>query len=300
MDVVVDGRPVKALAQVTKQGFVFVLDRETGEPIWPVVERPVPPSTVPGEKTSPTQPFPTKPAPFESQGIGPDDLIDYTPELRAEAEAILYESDFGPLYTPPSLRGTLNNPGWFGGANWFGAAADPETGMLYIPSRTSPIKVQLVEAPADRSDFRYIRGGDQSARGPQGLPLIKGPHIRLTAINMNSGDHAWQIPLGDGVRQRVISLGGADPGPQGGGAFTGPLLTKTLLFIGHMGARDGDESAPPALLAIDKATGRTLGAIALPGMPNGTPMTYEIDGRQVLVIAVNTGREAGLVALALQ
>ncbi|HUF75735.1 MAG TPA: pyrroloquinoline quinone-dependent dehydrogenase, partial [Longimicrobiales bacterium] len=300
MDVVVDGRPVKALAQITKQGFVFVLDRETGEPIWPIVERPVPQSTVPGEKTSPTQPFPTKPAPFESQGISPDDLIDYTPELRAEAEAILYESDFGPLYTPPSLRGTLNNPGWFGGANWYGAAADPETGMLYIPSRTSPIKVRLVEPDPERSDFRYVRGPDQSARGPQGLPLIKGPHLRLTAINMNSGEHAWQVPLGDGIRQRLIGMGVADPGPQGGGAFTGPLLTKTLLFVGHMGARDGDASPAPALLAIDKATGRTLGAVELPGMPNGTPMTYTVDGRQMIVIAVNLEREAALVAVALE
>jgi len=300
IDVVVDGRPVRALAQITKQGFVFVLDRATGEPVWPIVERPVPQSTVPGEKTSPTQPFPTKPAPFESQGIGLDDLIDYTPELRAEAEAILHESDFGALYTPPTLRGTLNNPGWFGGANWFGAAADPRTGMLYIPSRTSPIKVQLVEADPERSDFRFMRGGEQGARGPEGLPLIKGPHLRLTAINLNSGDHAWQVPLGDGVRQRLIGMGIPDPGPQGGGAFTGPLLTETLLFIGHAGARDGDASAPPALLAIDKATGRTLGAIALPQMPNGTPMTYMADGRQVIVIAVGQGREAGLVALAVE
>ena len=300
VDVVVNGRPVKALAQITKQGFVFVLDRATGEPIWPIVERPVPPSSVPGEKASPTQPFPTKPAPFESQGIGPSDLIDYTPELRAEAEAILYESDFGPLYTPPTLRGTLNNPGWFGGANWFGAAADPKTGMLYVPSRTNPIKVQLVEADPARSDFRYMRGGDQSARGPRGLPLIKGPHLRLTAINLNSGDHAWQVPLGDGVRQRVIGMGAPDPGPQGGGAFTGPLLTETLVFVGHAGARDGREAAPPALLAIDKATGRTLGELELPEIPNGTPMTYVVGGRQMLVVAVGAGPTAGLVALALQ
>jgi quinoprotein glucose dehydrogenase len=291
---------VRALAQVTKQGFVFVLDRATGEPVWPIVERPVPQSTVEGEKTSPTQPFPTKPAPFESQGVGPDDLIDYTPELRAEAEAILYQSVFGPLYTPPSLRGTLNNPGWFGGANWFGAAADPETGMLYIPSRTSPIKVQLVEGDPARSDMRYLRGGQTSAAGPQGFPLLKGPHLRLTAINLNSGDHAWQVPLGDGVRQRVIDLGAPDPGPQGGGAFTGPLLTETLLFVGHAGARDGDGSAPPALLAIDKATGRTLGEITLPGMPNGTPMTYQVGGRQMVVVAINTDDGAGLVAVALE
>jgi quinoprotein glucose dehydrogenase len=117
---------------------------------------------------------------------------------------------------------------------------------------------------------------------------------------MNSGEHAWQVPLGDGIRQRLIGMGVPDPGPQGGGAFTGPLLTKTLLFIGHMGARDGDPSAPPALLAIDRATGRTLGAIELPGMPNGTPMTYMIGGRQMIVIAVNEERDAKLVAVALE
>ncbi len=299
MDIVVDGRPVKALAQITKQGFVFVLDRATGEPVWPIVERPVPPSNVPGEKASPTQPFPTKPAPFESQGVGPADLIDYTPELRAEAEAILYESDFGPLYTPPTLRGTLNNPGWFGGANWFGASADPRTGILYVPSRTNPIKVQLVEADPARSDFRYMRGGDMSARGPRGLPLVKGPHLRVTAINLNSGEHVWQVPLGDGIRQRLIGMGIPDPGPQGGGAFTGPLLTETLLFVGHAGARNGRDTAPPALLAIDKATGRTLGEIELPDIPNGTPMTYMVGGRQMIVVAVGAGTNAGLVAVAL-
>ena len=154
----------------------------------------------------------------------------------------------------------------------------------------------LVEAPAG-SDFRYVRGGSQSAAGPQGLPLVKGPHARLTAIDLGTGEHAWQIPLGDGVRRRVIDLGAPDPGPQGGGAYTGPLLTRTLLFIGHDGDRD-DEAAGPALLAIDKRTGEILRAIPLPDTPNGTPMTYTIDGRQHIVVAYGGGDEAGLVALA--
>jgi quinoprotein glucose dehydrogenase len=299
IDVTVDGRRVPAVAQVTKQGFVFVLDRATGQPVWPIEERPVPQSTVPGEKSSPTQPFPTRPAPFERQGLTLDDLIDYTPELRAEAEALIADVVYGPLYTPPSLEGTINQPGWFGGANWFGAAADPETGMLYVPSRTSQIMVQLVEADSARSDFRYMRGGQQNVRGPQSFPLVKGPHLRMTAIDLNTGEHAWQVPLGDGVRQRVIGLGLPDPGPQGGGAFTGPLLTRSLLFVGHAGARDGGE-APPALLALDKATGRTLHAIELPDAPNGTPMTYEAGGRQYIVVAYGGGQESGLVALAVE
>jgi quinoprotein glucose dehydrogenase len=252
---------------------------------------------VPGERTSPTQPFPTRPAPFERQGVTVDDLIDYTPELRREAEAILAGVEYGGLYHPPSLRGTINLPGWFGGANWQGAALDPETGMMYVPSRTGPIRVTLVE-PSAGSDFRYVRGGSQSAAGPRGFPLFKGPHARLTAIDLKTGDHAWQIPLGDGVRQRVIDLGAPDPGPQGGGAYTGPLLTRTLLFIGHDGRRDGTAGGP-ALLALDKATGRMVHAIELPATPNGTPMTYEADGRQYIVVAYGGAIDAGLVALAI-
>jgi quinoprotein glucose dehydrogenase len=297
VDVTVGGRRVRALVQVTKQGFAFVFDRATGEPVWPIEERAVAQSTVPGERTSPTQPFPTRPAPFERQGVTVNDLIDYTPELRSEAEAILAGVEYGGLYHPPSLRGTINLPGWFGGANWQGAALDPETGMMYVPSRTGPIRVTLVE-PSAGSDFRYVRGGSQSAAGPRGFPLFKGPHARLTAIDLKTGEHAWQIPLGDGIRQRVIELGAPDPGPQGGGAYTGPLLTRTLLFIGHDGRRDGTAGGP-ALLALDKATGETLHAIELPATPNGTPMTYEAEGRQHIVVAYGGGADSGLVALRL-
>ncbi|MEX1256848.1 MAG: pyrroloquinoline quinone-dependent dehydrogenase [Gemmatimonadota bacterium] len=297
-DLTVDGRPVRAVAQITKHGFVFVFDRATGEPVWPIEERPVPPSTVPGEELSPTQPFPTRPAPFERQGLTLDDLIDFTPELRAEAGRIVAPFDYGPLFTPPSERGTINFPGWFGGANWPGAGLDPSTGILYVPSRTGPIVVQLVEANPERSDFRYVRGGTTAIGGPQGLPLVKGPHVRLTAIDLDTGEQVWQIPLGDGARQRVIGMGLPDPGPQGGGSMTGPLVTETLLFIGHQGARNGGEGGP-ALLVLDKATGRQLHEIALPGTPNGTPMTYEVGGRQYIAVAVGAGNEAGIVGLAL-
>ena len=299
LDINVDGRPIKAVAQLTKQGFVFVFDRITGEPVWPIEERPVPPSNVPGERLSPTQPFPTRPAPFERQGISVDDLIDFTPELRAEAEAILQRSDHGPLYQPPSERGTLNLPGWFGGANWSGASVDPQTGVLYVPSRTGATHVQLVPADQERSDFRYMRGRSQSNNGEELIPRLKPPYSRLTAIDMNTGDHVWQIPLGDGIRQRLIDSGIPDPGPLGGGGSTGPLLTKTLLFIGHNGARDGT-SGGPALLALDKDTGRTIHVIELPSSATGTPMTYMANGRQHIVVAFGRGGEAGLMALALR
>ncbi|MEX2582837.1 MAG: pyrroloquinoline quinone-dependent dehydrogenase [Gemmatimonadota bacterium] len=299
IDITVDGRPIEAVAQITKQGFVYVFDRRTGEPVWPIVERPVPQSDVPGERLSPTQPFPTRPAPYERQGITKDDIVDYTSEIRAEAEEILSQFDYGSLFHPPSLRGTINVPGWFGGANWQGASVDPETGWMYVPSRTGPIVVQLVPADPERSDFRYVRGGTTGIAGPRGLPLLKGPHSRLTAIDLNTGDHVWQIPLGDGVRQRIIDLGAPDPGPQGGGGSTGPLLTATLLFVGHAGARDGHEDAPDALLALDKATGRQIHAIELPAEASGTPMTYMADGRQFIVVATSGGGRAGLVGLAL-
>jgi quinoprotein glucose dehydrogenase len=298
VDVEIDGVERRLAVQITKQGFAFVFDRATGEPIWPIVELPVPQSTVPGEVASPTQPFPTRPPPFERQGITFDDLIDFTPGLKAEAAEILSQFAFSSLYSPPSLEGTLELPGWFGGANWFGAAADPETSLLYVPSRTSPITVQLVEADSARSDFRYVRGGGRPATGPQRLPLVKPPYLRLTAIDLKTGEHAWQIPLGDGPRDRIIEMGVPDPGPLGGGSFTGPVLTETLLFLGHEGQRDGGGSGP-AILALDKTTGDVVHEIELPASPNGTPMTYMADGHQYVVVAVGSTDDAGLVALAL-
>jgi quinoprotein glucose dehydrogenase len=297
VDITVDGRPIRAVAQVTKQGFVYVFDRVTGEPVWPIEERPVPQSTVPGERVSPTQPFPTKPRAFEPQGVTIDDLFDFTPELRAKAEAILSEFDYGPLFTPPSERGTINMPGWGGGANWQGAAFDPETGYFYVPSRTSPMVVQLAEADPERSDFRYSRGEGQGLTGPQGLPLFKPPYARVTAYDLNSGERVWMVPHGDGIRQRLIDLGIPDPGPVGGGGFTGPLLTPNLLFLGHSGARCAGQ--PPVLRAFDKETGTVVHATALPVTPSGTPMTYMAEGRQFIVMAYGSGEESGLIGLAL-
>jgi len=299
-DIRVGGRKVKAVAQITKTGFCFVFDRVTGKPVWPIEERPVPQSTVPGERTSPTQPFPTKPAPFERQGATIDNLIDFTPELREEAIKILNQYDHGPMFTPPTERGTINLPGWAGGANWWGAAFDPDTGIIYIPSITSPIVVKLNKPDPNRSNFRYIRGGGglgAAPTGPRGLPLFKPPYGRITAINLNTGDHVWQIPHGDGPRQKVSEIVGRDVGPLGEGGG-GPLLTKTLLFIGQgAGGRGASGSGGANVLrAFDKATGKVIAEINLPARPHGTPMTYLAGGKQYIVLATDDGR---LVALSL-
>ncbi len=235
-DINVGGRRIKALAQITKSGFCWVLDRTNGKPVWPIEERPVPQSKVAGERSSPTQPFPTRPAPYERQGATEDNLIDFTPELREEAKKILDQYEHGPIFTPPTERGTINLPGWAGGANWWGAAFDPQTQTLYIPSITAPIVVKLVKPDAARSNFNYVRGGGVSVgsylEGPKGLPLFKPPYGRITAINLNTGDQVWMIPQGDGPRQMVSEIVGKDVGPLGAGGG-GPLLTKTLLFVGQ-------------------------------------------------------------------
>ena len=321
VDLVVGGKPVKAVAVVTKQAFTYVFDRVTGAPVFPIEERPVPRRSTPGEWYSPTQPFPTRPPAFDRQGVTVDDLVDFTPALRREAEEILREYVYGPIFEPPSpagdgKKGTILMPGAGGGANWHGAAVDPETGRLYVPSRTSPTVVQLNVPDPSRSDFRYM-GGSSGIRGPQGLPLFKPPYMRLTAIDLNQGSLAWTIPLGDGPRRRVIELGAPDPGPLGGGAYTGPLVTKTLLFIGLRGSeapdlafgtldavattveRRGDATAPPVLHAIDKATGATVHSVVLPAAPTGSPMTYMANGRQYIVLAYGAGSSTGLLGLAL-
>ena len=156
VDITVDGNKIKGLAQVSKQGFVYVLDRVTGQPVWPIEERLVPASNVPGERAAATQPFPTRPAAFEIQGVNEEDLIDFSPELREEALAIINQYDHGPLFTPPSLKGTVQIPGDGGGAEWTGAAYDPETSILYIPSWTRPVLTQLVSTEGLDTEFDYI------------------------------------------------------------------------------------------------------------------------------------------------
>jgi glucose dehydrogenase len=295
----VNGRQIRAVAQITKTGYCFVFDRVNGKPVWPIEERPVPQSTIPGERLSPTQPVPTKPAPYEIQGATEENLIDFTPELRKEALDLLNQYDHGPIFTPPTEKGTINLPGWGGGANWWGAAFDPETGIFYIPSATGPIVVKLGKPDPNRSNFQYLRLPGGSAAGPRGLPLFKPPFGRITAIDLNKGEHVWQVPHGDGPRQKVNEIigNGKDVGPLGAGGG-GPLLTKTLLFVGQgsAGRGGGSGGGGNVLRAFDKANGKVIAAISLAAMPHGTPMTYLAGGKQYVVVATFDGR---LTALAL-
>jgi quinoprotein glucose dehydrogenase len=310
IDIMVDGRPIAALAQVTKHGFLFVLDRATGAPVWPIEERPVPKSTVPGEVTSPTQPHPTKPPPYEHQGLTENDLIDFTPELRAEALEIVKRYVIGPPFTPPSVigegpnakLGTIQLAGASGGANWNGGAFDPETGMFYVGSRTVAFVADLFAPDPARSDLRYRAGMREIMNGPRGLPLMKPPYGRITAFDLNRGEQVWMVPNGDGPRNHP-ALAGLSLGALGDATPSAVIATKTLLFV-----TQADKSTPrsPAnvggtkFMALDKATGEMLWSIDLGVGQNGTPMTYQHDGKQYVVVAVGgTDYPAELVALAL-
>jgi quinoprotein glucose dehydrogenase len=293
MDLTVDGRPIKAVAQITKQGFVFAFDRKTGQPVWPIEERAVPQSSVPGERTSPTQPYPTKPPMFAVAGITEDDVIDLTPELKTEALGILRRHHFGPLYTPPSLGSTIIRPGQSGAANWWGGAFDLMTGRLYVPSWNHYSLVTMEEHPDPRRSDLAVWPHVTSLNGPRGLPLVRPPYGLLTAFDMNRGERLWAVPLGDGPRNHpalkdlgLPSLGAHER--QGG-----PLLTKTLLFIGQ-----GSQSAK--FRAFDKTTGQELWVMDLPARSSAAPMTYLIDGRQFVVLAIGGGELPDqLIALAL-
>lgn len=286
LDITVEGKRIKALAQITKQGYVYTFDRVTGRPVWPIVETPVPPSDVPGEKASPTQPIPSKPAPYEYQGVAVDDLADFTPEIRAEAIKAIEPFRYGPLFTPPSVQGTIVRPGTTGGGNWQGAAVDPVTGMLYVPSRNAygVVKLGVPEASLD-SNLLYMQQPGRSPQMPDGVPLFKPPYSRITAINMNTGNHAWMVPAGNGDRIRHNPrLKGLNLPPVGGDStFSGPLLTKTLLMYA---LTTGGSTGGPRLVAYDKSTGKELASVDLPGNAIGTPMTYLVGGRQFVAITV--------------
>jgi quinoprotein glucose dehydrogenase len=330
MDLTVNGRTVRAVAQPTKQGWVYVFDRATGAPIWPIEERPVEQSTVPGEKTSPTQPFVTKPDPFERQGVSLDDLIDFTPELKAEAVKLVSRYKIGPLFTPPVVSrwegplGTLMLPNATGGANWQGGSFDPETKMFYIFSNTQVTRLGLVPSDGKNSDMAFISGvapdpnapprpagaaaggggeGGGAAITVQGLPLIKPPYGRITAINMNTGDKVWQIAHGetpDNIRNHPALKGLTIPrtGRQG---RIGTLVTKTLLIAGEGGfftLPDGRRGA--MLRAYDKATGQEVGSVYMPAPQTGSPMTYLHNGQQYLLVSISGGTYSGeLLALRL-
>lgn len=293
VDIVVDGRRIKAVAQVTKQAFCYVFDRVTGEPVWPIEERPVPQSTVPGERTSPTQPFPAKPAPFDRQGLTEDDLVDFTPRLRAMAVAALEGFQIGGLYTPPNeTTGTFGFPSANGGANWPGAAFDPESGVLYVPSSTY-LGSWKVEVPdPNRSNMRYITQhfplDTLDRNGNRGIPWSKPPYSRVTAIDLNTGDHFWMTPHGDGpLNHPWLKDLNLPPLGQTGGSKGGPMVTKSLLFVTIVGARNGTEAdKTPRISVFDKKTGELLGVIPLPGDPYGNPMTYLHNGKQYIAVAV--------------
>ena len=300
VDITVDGRRIKAVAQITKQGFTFVFDRATGEPVWPIEERPVPTDTdIEGEVPWPTQPFPTRPAPFDYQGVAIDDLVDFTPEIRAMAIEAVKPFRIGPLYTPHSKRGTIVRPG-FSAGSWSGAAVDPENGMLYVPSGNRYAVKQFRDPePGEDATLRVVekRPADRPQM-PQGLPLFKPPYSRMTAIDMNTAEHVWMHPMGRGDRLRNLPmLRDLDLPPLGGDSNrAGPLLTKTLLIYALTagGTDDG-----PRLVAVDKTTGGEIGWVDLPGGAIGTPMTYMVDGKQYIALTVGTGRVPELVSYAL-
>jgi quinoprotein glucose dehydrogenase len=307
VDVTVDGREVKALAQVSKQGFTYVFDRVTGEPVWPIEERSVETDTnLEGEVLSATQPFPTKPPPFEYQGISIDDLVDFTPEIRAMAVEAVKDFRLGPLYTPPmntiegGIQGTIQRPAIDGGANLQGSGVDPETGLLYVPSNNSfSVLKYFTPDPAEGGNLRYTQSGFGSGRQPrlpQGLPLFKPPYSRMTAIDLNAGETAWMQPNGDGDRYRNHPrLRDLNLPPLGGDGRGGPVITKTLLISAlTAGASDGG----PRLVARDKATGEIVGSVDLPAGALGTPMTYEYEGTQFIALTIG-GETPELIALAL-
>lgn len=305
LDINVDGERIKAVAQPAKTGFVYVFDRETGEPVWPIEEREVPESDIPGEEASATQPFPTKPPAFERQGLTTDDLIDFTPELRRQAEEVLTQHRHGQIFTPPSLRGdtdgaslgTLHLPSYIGGANWHGAAADPETGLLYVPSITRVSRSALTKPEHEDATLQYVRDFYRLLNvGPQGLPLVKPPYGRITAIDLNAGTIAWQKANGPGSpRVRLQpALAGLDM-PDLGGGWDHLLLTKTLLICGQAGPNRENKSV---LVARDKATGKAVGEIVLPARVQGPPVTYLANGKQYIAMSV-AGSPPEVIALRL-
>ena len=298
LDLTIDGRNTAAIAQPVKQGFTFVFDRATGEPLFDIEEVPVPASDVPGERLSPTQPIPVKPPSFARQGLSDDELIDFTPELKAKAREILAQYRYGDIYAPPSLAeaddgtfGTLFMPSQTGGANWPGGAADPETGIMYIFSKSDVGRMSMSSRP-ERSDMDYINLQLRTAPrlSVDGLPLIKPPYGQIVALDLNEGEKLWDVVHGetpDSIRNHP-ALAGLDIPPTGQAGRVGVLVTKTLVIAGdggHYTNADGDQEA--LLRAYDKLTGRQLGSLSMPAQQTGSPMTYAIDGVQYLVVAIS-------------
>jgi quinoprotein glucose dehydrogenase len=354
MDITVDGKPIRAVGVPSKQAFLYTFDRVTGAPVWPIVERPVERGSVPGEWYSPTQPFPTKPAPYDRQGVSEADVNDWTPEIKAEGLRILSLHKIGPLYTPPIVQGTdgkagmLMLPAATGGANWEGGAFDPETKIFYVFSTTNPTRLGLINDPS-RSNMNYIQagggggeGGGGGGRGDGaapaggrgggappaggappptraggapaapalpptnifGLPLIKPPYGRVTAINMNTGDHAWMQPIGntpDNIKNHPMLKGVNVPARVGRGGRLGIMVTRTLLWAGERGPLETVNGQQGSWFrSYDKATGAIVSEFLLPANTTGVPMTYMVNNKQYIAVSVSApGRPAELIALAL-
>ena len=336
VDLTVAGRPIKGVAAMGKQAMLYLFNRVTGEPIFPIEERPVPQSDVPGEKTSPTQPFPTKPPPYDHQGVTLENLIDFTPELHAEALKIASRYKMGPIFTPPPVsraEGPIAGFRSSGGTNWPGGSFDPETHIAYIPSFTAmPILGLLPPPNKEFSDLPYVSGNaltgvryvsgpgenvgaDAPARpstgapatttndgavnanaSPQGLPLLKPPYGRLTAIDLDKGEFVWQVAHGetpDSVRTHPALKGLTIPRTGQSGAV-GALVTKTLVIVGEPLATTLPNRGRGAMLrAYDKATGKEVGAVFMPAPQSGTPMTYSLNGKQFIVVAISGGNYSG-------
>ena len=296
----VDGRTIDAVVQLTKQGFAFVFDRVTGKPVWPIEERPVPASDVEGEKAWATQPFPTRPPAFTEQGVTPDDVIDFTPELKAAAQEELKKYRIGPVFTPPTRRGTVQRPGIIGGANWGGSAFDAKSGVLFFKTTNQANLIRV--GPADRSsanprasevDAELVRVGETNAEFMNGLPLLKPPYGHLVALDLNRGAVKWRVPFGDtpSIRRHPALKDVRLPAVLGAAGAPGVLATAAgLVFAGG-----GDA----AFHAVDATTGVELWQTPVPRRVNGTPMTYRSRaGRQFVVVATGSGEDAALVAFA--
>jgi quinoprotein glucose dehydrogenase len=333
VDIIVNGRAIKAVAQPTKQAFLYVFNRETGEPVWPIDERPVAKGDVPGEWYAPTQPFPTKPPAYDRQGVSVDDLIDFTAELRAEALKVVERYKIGPIFTPPVVskaEGPLATLTSGFATNWPGGSYDPETHIAYIYSQNGASPLGLVPPPGNFSDMNYIQGnalsgarltgGSGSAAGGgrtgeapaaaaapaaeggggganvRGLPLLKPPYARISAIDLNKGEILWHIAHGetpDSVRNNPALRGLTIP-RTGRPGLIGPLVTKTLLIAGEGGVFTTPDGRRGAMLrAYSKVDGKDAGAVYMPAPQSGSPMTYSLNGKQYIVVAISGGNYSG-------
>lgn len=314
-DITVDGKSVKAVMQANKNAFLYVLDRTNGKPVWPIEERPVPQSTIPGEHSSPTQPFPTKPPAFDLQGLTEEDMNDFTAELHRQAVEAVKPFVLGPLYTPPTMKsgdpnekqGTLMSPGDWGSGNWNTGAFDPETHIYYAVSMTMPEVFQIIKAADSTATMDYNEPEGRSyskVKMPGDVPYTKPPYGRITAINMDRGEQVWMAADGDGPRNHPL-LKSLNLPMLGVMSRPAPLVTKTLLFLGEgsdaiFGSGPGPYAWGKKFRAYDKATGRVIWETELPSGTTGGPMTYMYKDRQYVVVAVGSRKDAPeLVALAL-